>query len=125
VQGFIAGVHDTAVLVERPVVEHGVAIETSLAAARTLFGLPAGELAGRSVDLADALGPAGRRLVDRLRDAPDWAGLFAVLDDELRRLLPDAPVGPAPEVAASWASLVSGKMALQEVAAATGGAAST
>lgn len=120
VQGFVAGVHDTAVLVERPAVEHGIAVEMSLLAARGLLGCPAGELAGRSVELGDLLGPAGRRLVDRVREASDWRTRFAALDDELCRLLPDAPVGPVPEVAASWASLVGQASALQDVAAATG-----
>lgn len=45
-----------------------------------LLGRPMDELAGRSVELSELLGPEAERLTARLRAAPDWTARFALLD---------------------------------------------
>jgi AraC-like DNA-binding protein len=61
--------------------------------------------AGHTVDLAEVLGPAGRRLAEQLRDTPTWAQRFALLDGFLLRRLADGP-RPAPETDWAWQRLV-------------------
>ena len=74
--------------------------------AYTLLGVPLHELAGQTVDLGDVLGAAGRRLGDRLRDAPTWHRRFALLDEFLMCRLERGPE-PSPEVREAWQLLVS------------------
>jgi AraC-like DNA-binding protein len=70
-----------------------------------LLGLPMDELSGQLVDLADVLGPDGRRLGERLREAPTWRQRFALLDRFLLRRLEEGP-RPSPEVGRAWERLV-------------------
>jgi AraC-like DNA-binding protein len=70
-----------------------------------LLGLPMDELSGQLVDLADVLGPDGRRLGERLREAPTWRQRFALLDRFLLRRLDEGPA-PSPEVGRAWERLV-------------------
>jgi AraC-like DNA-binding protein len=73
--------------------------------AYTMLGLPMEELSGQLVDLVDALGPAGRRLGEQLREAPNWHGRFALLDQFLLGRLERGP-RPSPEVGWAWQRLV-------------------
>jgi hypothetical protein len=73
--------------------------------AYTMLGLPMEELNGQLVDLVDVLGPAGRRLGEQLREAPNWHGRFALLDQFLLGRLERGP-RPSPEVGWAWQRLV-------------------
>jgi AraC-like DNA-binding protein len=74
-------------------------------AAYRLLGLPMDELSGQLVDLVDVLGPDGRRLGERLRQAPSWGQRFALLDHFLLRQLEEGQ-RPSPEVGRAWQRLV-------------------
>ena len=90
-------------------------------AAYTLLGLPMDELGGQTVDLVDVLGAAGRRLGERLREAPTWRRRFALMDQFLLRRLEDGPQ-PSPEVAWAWRRLVAtrGTVPIRRIAAEVG-----
>jgi AraC-like DNA-binding protein len=72
--------------------------------AYTVLGLPMEELRGQTVDLVDVVGGDGRRLAERLRDAPTWGRRFALLDEFLLERLERGP-RPSPEVAWAWRRL--------------------
>jgi AraC-like DNA-binding protein len=90
-------------------------------AAYRLLGQPLEELSGHLVDLAEVLGPDGRRLGERLRAAPTWQQRFAQLDRFLLRRLAGGP-RPAPEVGRAWARLVAsgGRVPIGRLAAEVG-----
>lgn len=74
-------------------------------AARALLGVPAGELAHRTVALEDLLGVDAARLAERLHAAPDAKGRFAVLDEVLLRGVARARKPARPDVERAWALL--------------------
>ncbi|HEX5881777.1 MAG TPA: helix-turn-helix domain-containing protein [Actinomycetota bacterium] len=74
-------------------------------AAFRLLGLPMAEDLGQLVDRAEVLGPEGRRLGERLREAPSWRRRFDLLDRFLLRQLEEGP-RPLPEVGRAWERLV-------------------
>jgi AraC-like DNA-binding protein len=86
-----------------------------------LLGLPLDELSGQLVDLAEVLGPEGRRLGEQLREAPTWRQRFAMLDRFLLRRLDEGP-RPSPEIGRAWERLVGtgGALPIARVAAEVG-----
>jgi AraC-like DNA-binding protein len=68
-----------------------VDLKLSPLAARAILGMDLAALEGGCVSLEDALGAAGKRLADELRDAPDWDRRFDVLERWLVRRLTDGP----------------------------------
>jgi AraC-like DNA-binding protein len=82
-----------------------------------VFGGAVGELARRVVDLDDLFGAAGRRLVERLEEAPDWPTRFRVIES---LLVERAGRGPRPlaTVAGAWHRLVAsgGRVTVRELA---------
>jgi len=99
---FAAGLDDRATVTEFTGEQRGIQVDLTPLGARRLLGLPMAELARRVVPIEDLLGC--ERLVERLRDAPDWQARFAVLDAfMLRRLAEAAPV--APQLEHAWARL--------------------
>lgn len=102
-----AGLHAAPALLASGAPQSGMQLEMTWRGARTLLGLPAGELAGDVVDLALLL-PGLGTLLDRLRAEPGWAGRCALLDAALCRVADarDGPGEPAPEVVHAWELLV-------------------
>ncbi|OLL96628.1 Transcriptional regulator, AraC family [Pseudonocardia sp. Ae706_Ps2] len=102
-----AGLHTAPALLAAGAPQSGMQLEMTWRGARTLLGLPAGELAGDVVDLALLL-PDLDTLLDRLRAEPGWAGRCALLDAALCRVADarDGPGEPAPEVVHAWELLV-------------------
>jgi AraC-like DNA-binding protein len=103
--GFVAGLHQTAARTHTPA--GGTAclqLDLAPAAAHRLLSVRMDELADRVVDLADLLGADAERLLEALREAPDWAQRFALLDAFLLRRLADARP-PDGEVAWAWHAL--------------------
>jgi AraC-like DNA-binding protein len=81
----VAGLHASAVAIEHEGRQSAVSLELTPAGARSLFGVPAGELVGTVVHLEDMIGPQSRELAERLAEAPTWRSCFAILDDVLIR----------------------------------------
>lgn len=87
VDALVGGLHDRAVLVERPVLECGIAVDLAVTSAERVLGAASSDLHGRAVALSDLLGPPGARMVERVREATTWSQRFDAVDAELRRLL--------------------------------------
>ena len=100
----------------------GVQFDLEPPAARALLGVPAGELAERTVALEDLIGPNAARLAERLHAAPDPGGRFAVLDEVLIDALARARTAPRPDVERAWGLLRAsgGRMRIDALAAALG-----
>lgn len=101
---FAAGLYDAYALVEASGPSSGLQVDFTPLGARRFFGVPLGEIANRSVDLADLLGPAASRLIDRLVALPGWAERFDLLDALIAARLAEAPPIPA-HVAYAWRRL--------------------
>ncbi|MFD8706332.1 helix-turn-helix domain-containing protein [Kitasatospora sp. NPDC059648] len=117
----LGGLHTSPVLITHEGAQSGVQIAVHPLAARALFGLPAGELAGIDVPAEEVLGRLAPELRERLRAADDWARRFAVLDEALLRAA--RPSGPVPpEVGWAWRALrrSNGGLPVAELARETG-----
>ncbi|MDR7275901.1 helix-turn-helix domain-containing protein [Catenuloplanes atrovinosus] len=68
---------------------HGVLVALTPRGVPALLGVPAAELAGRVLPLADVCGGRAAELRDRVAAAPSWAARRAVLDSLLRPRFPD------------------------------------
>ena len=102
---FVMGAHGAYSVVEGDCAPSYVEMLLDPLGAYRLLGLPMAELSGQLVDLADVLGPEGRRLGERLRDTPTWRRRFALLDRFLLGRLEQGPP-PSPEVGRAWQRLV-------------------
>jgi AraC-like DNA-binding protein len=102
----------------------GLQLRLSWRGARALLGVPAGELAGDTVDLAALLGRRTGTLLDRLATAPDWAQRFDLLDTELSALAADDRGADRvrPEIGYAWDRLqqTGGNLRLTDLAAEVG-----
>jgi AraC-like DNA-binding protein len=105
-QAFVGGLHATPASIRHDGFQHGLSLELTPLGARSLLGLPAGELASTVVHLEDVLGPSALGLVDRLASANGWRERFAVLDEVLVQRLRDG-CAPRPEVTRAWQRLLS------------------
>ncbi|MER7753207.1 helix-turn-helix domain-containing protein [Kitasatospora sp. NPDC097643] len=100
----LGGLHTSPALITHEGRQSGVQIAVHPLAARALFGLPAGELAGIDVPAEQVLGPFGPRLQEQLRAARDWSERFALLDGALLRAARPSGAVP-PEVGWAWRAL--------------------
>ncbi|MEV7778335.1 helix-turn-helix domain-containing protein [Kitasatospora sp. NPDC088351] len=117
----LGGLHTSPALITHDGRQSGVQLAVHPLAARALFGLPAGELAGISLPAEDVLGPFGERLQEELRTAAGWPERFAVLDGALLRAA--RPSGRVPaEVGWAWRALrrSGGTLPVAELARETG-----
>lgn len=96
-QALVGGLHTKPAEIVHDGSQYGVQLELTPDGSRSLFGMPAGELAGAVVPLDEML-PATAGLVERMAAAPGWSGRFAVLEDVLARhagrrsALPEGPL---------------------------------
>ena len=121
----LGGLHLTPALIDIPGRQSGIQVAVSPLGARVLLGLPAGELAGTDVHADDVLGAGVHEVHDKVREAPDWAARFAVVDDWLlHRMSRHDGVGTlvASPVADAWQRLLSagGHLRIDKLAADTG-----
>jgi AraC-like DNA-binding protein len=79
----IGGLHDAPATIAHDGCQHGLQLDLSPLATRSLFGLPAGALANQVVSLDDLLGDTATELWERTWSAPTWSERF----DELERVL--------------------------------------
>lgn len=87
----VGGLHTRPTAVAYDSVLAGIQIDLTPAGARSLLGVPSGEIGPRVVDLESLLGPVGRELIERVNIAPDWPSRFAALDVVLQRCLGRLP----------------------------------
>ncbi|MGW4462981.1 helix-turn-helix domain-containing protein [Micromonospora sp. NPDC004704] len=100
----VGGLHTAPAIITHDGRQSGVQLALSPLGARTLLGLPAGELANADLDGTDVLGRFAVRLRERLLAGDGWADRFATLDSLLLARLDRAP-GVRPEVAWAWRRL--------------------
>jgi AraC-like DNA-binding protein len=102
---FVMGSHGDHIVLDGACAPEYLRVLLGPLGAYTLLGLPVDELHGQVVDLSELIGPAGRRLTERLREEPTWRGRFGLVD---RMLLGRRDTGPrpAPEVRRAWQRLV-------------------
>jgi AraC-like DNA-binding protein len=113
----VGGLHTRPALIAHNGRQFGVQLSLTVAGARALLGVPAAALAATDCHLTDVLGPAGRELTERFREAADWPGRFAAVEAVLLRLLCDATL-PSPEVAEAWrlTTAAAGRLPVAEIA---------
>ncbi|WP_234327525.1 AraC family transcriptional regulator [Streptomyces sp. NRRL WC-3742] len=117
----VGGLHTAPATITHEGAQSGVQIAVHPLAARALFGVPAGELAGIDVPAEEVLGGLALRLQERLREASGWAERFAVLDGALLGVA--RPSGRVPaEVVWAWEELrrSGGSVPVAELARETG-----
>jgi AraC-like DNA-binding protein len=101
--GVAGGLHTRPVMIDASIPQEGLQYALTPPAARALLGVPAGELRGLTLDLADLLGPSVVDLVAELRGTVDWRERFALVDDTLVRRLRNVPREEVPdEVTEAW-----------------------
>lgn len=101
----VGGLHTCAAVLDASRPQQGLQYDLTVCSARALLGVPASELSGLAVDLADLLGPQAATLLEQLHLAADQAERFRLLDEALLRRLrafSAKPVGMPPEVAEAW-----------------------
>jgi AraC-like DNA-binding protein len=104
---FAAGLTDGPTTVRHEGVSRAFQLDLSPLAARSLLGVPAGELGGLTVGLQDVLGAEAGRLADALHAAPDARARASLIDAALlRRMVRAAPADEvAPDIARAWSLL--------------------
>ena len=115
----VGGLHLTPALIAHGGRQSGVQVAVQPLGCRALFGLPAGELAGLDLDLADLLGAPGvEELRDRLRAAPTWPARFAVLNAALLTLATRHDAEVHPDVAHAFRRLLAtgGRLPVRDLA---------
>jgi AraC-like DNA-binding protein len=102
--------------------QSGIQVALTPLGARSLLGLPAGELASVDVPAEAVLGTDCPRIHDRVRAATDWPERFAVLDEAFGSLRDRHETEAVPEVDCAWRLLLGsgGTVPVSELAAETG-----
>lgn len=120
-QAFVGGMHAGPALIAQDSFQSGIHLELNPLGARSLLGVPAAELSGYVVDLAELPSPLLHRLPERLAAAGTWPGRFALLDDALLAARQDAPA-PAGEIGWAWGRMAGarGVVRIGELAGAVG-----
>jgi len=121
-RSFAGGLYPRPVRVRHEGSAAGVQIDLEPVAARALLGVPAGELANRTVGLETLLGRRADDVAERLHGATGAEERFELLDTELRRALAGARHACRPDVLRAWTLLVrsGGRMRVGELAAELG-----
>jgi AraC-like DNA-binding protein len=120
---FVGGLHNGPAAIVHDGTQVGVSLSLTPFGARGLLGVPAGELAGRVIDLEALLGADAGRLADRLHTAAGWEERFALLDTVLLERLGRVTLPPVrPEIEGAFRRLVAadGGVDIATLAAQTG-----
>jgi len=122
----LGGLHTSPALVSHQGRWSGVQLGLTPLGARTLLGLPAGELVNCDAEATDVVGGFAAQLRELVVAQSTWAGRFAVIDRLLERRAAEAgadrPTTVRPEVGYAWRRLreTSGGVGVAELAAETG-----
>ncbi|WP_370105659.1 helix-turn-helix domain-containing protein [Streptacidiphilus sp. BW17] len=121
VDSLASGVRTSAVVGEHRGRLEGITVLLTPLAAYRVFGVPMDEWAELSLAPDDLVEGGTGSLVERLAEAPDWAGRFALLDRLLSERLDRGPA-VSDEVAWCCAELrrTAGRVRVEELAVATG-----
>jgi AraC-like DNA-binding protein len=116
----VGGLHDAPARIAQGDPQTGLQLRLTWRGARALLGVPAGALAGDTVDLADLLSGRATALLDRLASAGGWTERFDLLDTELTGMLRRGrgERGVLPEVGYAWDRLAEtgGNLRIEELA---------
>ncbi len=115
----VGGLHTRPAMIDASIDQEGLQYALTPPAARMLLGVPAAELRGSTVELADLVGAQAADLVARLRDTRSWAERFALVDEALLARLRRAPRGDVDaELTEAWRLLVGrqGRLRVADVA---------
>jgi AraC-like DNA-binding protein len=120
----LGGLHTSPALITHQGRQSGLQLALTPLGARSLLGIPAGELASIDVEASEVIGRLAGEVRERVLAAPDWAGRFAVLERYLAervRLAEDTEL-PRPEVSYAWQRLrqTRGAVSVAALAAETG-----
>jgi AraC-like DNA-binding protein len=119
----VGGLHLAPALIAHGGRQSGVQVAVHPLGCRALFGLPAGELAGLDLELADLLGDLGvERLRARLLAARIWPARFAALDASLLALARRRHAEVHPDVSHAFRRLLAtgGRVPVRQLAGETG-----
>ena len=102
--GVLAGLATAPTLVHHKGHQHGLQLSLTPAGARAVFGVPAAELAERSVELEDVVGRLARSLREELEGYATWPERFAAVERVLLVLVRQYDRGASvrPEVGQAW-----------------------
>ncbi|MEP6650823.1 MAG: AraC family transcriptional regulator [Lapillicoccus sp.] len=102
--GVLAGLATGPTLIHHDGRQHGLQLSLTPTGARAVFGLPAAELAERSVELEDVAGRVARSLREDLEGYATWPLRFAAIERVLRGLMRrhESRREAAPEVGEAW-----------------------
>ena len=117
----VGGLHATPALITHDGRQSGIQLMLSPLGARALLHHEAGDLAGIDLDGAQVLGPLATQIQQRVREAPDWAARFAVLDELLAARL-GGMTQLRPQTVRAWQQLLAagGGVTVAELARDTG-----
>ena len=105
----LGGLHTSPALVSHRGRWSGVQLGLTPLGARTLLGLPAGELANWDAEATDVIGGFAAQLRELVVEQPTWADRFAVIDQLLERraaeMEADRRATVRPEVGHAWRRL--------------------
>jgi AraC-like DNA-binding protein len=102
---FVAGLHDTYSDSRWLGRSNGVQVDFTPIGAHLFFGMPMHLLSNRVLELDDAIGVDGRRLVEQLRGTSAWDARFRILEAFVVSRLLGASRDPSPEVVWAWQKL--------------------
>jgi AraC-like DNA-binding protein len=102
--GVLSGLATAPTLVHHEGRQHGLQLSLTPAGARAILGLPAAELAERSVELEAVVGRVARSLGEELEGYATWPERFAAVERVVRGLVRrhDRLAGAQPEVGEAW-----------------------
>ncbi len=117
----VGGLHTTPAVISYDDELYGVQLDVTPRGARSLFGVPAAELARTVVGLEELIGSDAGELVERMHAAGGWAARFQILDEALsRQVYRLAPAADAVERAWDLIEASGGAARVATVAAAVG-----
>lgn len=123
-ENVIGGLHTSPAIITHDGRQSGIQLALSPLGARTLLGMPAGELAEIDISADEVLGALASEAQDRLRSTSSWQARFAILDEVLlaRAATADRNTDVMPEVRYAWGSLLRtrGAASVAQLAAETG-----
>jgi AraC-like DNA-binding protein len=116
---YLPPITDTA---GRHLMQRGIQLAVNPLAARAIFGMPAGELAGAVLELDDVVGRQGDELREQLTGDVAAARALNYVSRWIDDRLTEGGRGPAPELSRAWRLIVGsgGRMRVADVASEVG-----